>query len=444
MVGRYAAMISLGCAKNLVDSELMVSQMIDLGYEMTSEAGEASLIVVNTCGFLQSAVEESVQTVLDLARNKTNGSCEKLVVAGCMVQRYGKKLLDLLPEVDLFIGTSHFHEMKDILRRSEAGSKKRLWIAFPDHLETGPLSSARQTTDSFAYVKIAEGCSNRCSFCLIPRLRGPYRSRTTEDVFQEIGHLVSGGVKEINLIAQDTTAFGSDRNDSSALVRLIESLEGIDGLEWVRVLYAYPDRITNELLRAMAQSSKIVPYLDVPLQHCVPRVLRDMHRKGEAPEDIVGRIRKMIPGVAVRTSLIVGFPGETGEEFRELVEFVERVQFEHLGIFAFSPEPGSRAARLPGRIDSEVATERRRTLLEIQRTISRRHLERLIDRILPVLVEGIHPETDLLLSGRLAIQAPEVDGSVLITGGTGVAGEIMPCRITGTHDYDVEAVLVTS
>ncbi len=435
-------MISLGCAKNLVDSEQMVSQVLEVGYEMTSEAAEASLIIVNTCGFLQSAVEESVNTVLDLARNKTEGVCEKLVVAGCMVQRYGKKLLDLLPEVDLFVGTSHFHALKDILRGSEVGQVRRLWIAFPDHLETGPVPAARQPGDPSAYVKIAEGCSNRCSFCLIPHLRGPYRSRTNEDVFREVGRLTSDGVKEINLIAQDTTAFGTDRNDPAALVRLIESLDDITGLQWVRLLYAYPDRITVELLQAMSRSDKVVPYLDVPLQHCVPRILTAMRREGPAPEEVVDRIRNAIPDIALRTSLIVGFPGETEKDFRSLADFVERVQFNHLGIFAFSPEPGSAAANLPDQVDSAVAAERRRLLLEMQMAISRKHLRKLVGRVFPVLVEGVHPETELLLAGRLAIQAPEVDGAVLITGGEATAGEITPCRLTAAHDYDVEAVLL--
>lgn len=441
MLNKTAALVSLGCAKNLVDSESMVSQLIELGYEMTQEVSEAALILVNTCGFLETAVQESIDTILRLAGHKAAGSCRKLIVAGCMVQRYGKKLMRLIPEVDLFLGTSHYHALKVIIRDHEAGSPERLWIGFPDHLNNG---TGRHLTDGCgsAYLKIAEGCGNRCTFCLIPHLRGPYRSRQAGDIVEEAHRLVDRGVKELNIVAQDTTAFGSDRNDRYALVRLLESLDQIEGLEWVRLLYAYPDRISAELLQTMSRSAKIVPYLDIPLQHCVPRILGDMGRPGTDPEGIIDTIRSSVPGVALRTSLIVGFPGEREEDFQELVAFVERIRFEHLGVFAFSAEAGTRAARMPGRVSPDISEERRRILLGLQREISRRRLEALVDQVLPVLVEGFHPETDLLLTGRLAVQAPEVDGSVLITDGIGRVGEIMRCRVTAAHDYDVEAELL--
>lgn len=443
MVNKSAALVSLGCAKNLVDSESMVSQLIELGYEMTPEVSEAALILVNTCGFLESAVRESIDTVLQLAGYKASGSCEKLVVAGCMVQRYGKKLLGLLPEVDLFLGTSHCHALKSFIRDHEAGSPERLRIAFPNHVDNGADRHLVEGCSS-AYVKIAEGCNNRCAFCLIPRLRGPYRSRRTADILREARRLVACGARELNIVAQDTTAFGSDRGEEHALVSLLESLEEIETLEWVRLLYAYPDRITPELIRTMSQSRKVVPYLDIPLQHCVPRILANMGRSGTDPERIVDAIRSGIPGAALRTSLIVGFPGENEADFRALTAFVERTGFEHLGVFAFSPEPGTRAARMPDRAPAEVAQERRKVLLELQRGISRRRLESLVGRVLPVLVEGFHPETDLLLTGRLAVQAPEVDGTVLIADGIGTPGEIMRCRVTAAHDYDVEAELLSA
>ncbi|MCE5244931.1 MAG: 30S ribosomal protein S12 methylthiotransferase RimO [Syntrophobacteraceae bacterium] len=438
---QLAAVISLGCAKNLVDSETMVPQITRLGYSMTEDPAGASLILVNTCGFLESAVEEAVETILDAARYKTSGACECLIATGCMVQRYGKKLASLLPEVDLFLGTSHYHELGRILQEHSRGGAKRLWIGTPRHVPTADMPRARSTDFFSAYLKIAEGCSNSCSFCVIPRLRGPYRSRTVEDVVAEAAVLAREGVVEINLIAQDITAFGSDRGAPDALPRLIEALDGVSGLSWVRLLYAYPDRLDDGLLNAMARSSKVVPYLDIPLQHCVPEILTAMRRHAplRSAEESVDAIRSRIPGIALRTSLMVGFPGESDADFAALCEFVQRTQFDHLGVFAFSPEPGARAARFPRQVDPAVKEERRDILLEIQRKNSRSRLERMVGKTYPVLIEGTHPETDLLLAGRLAVQAPEVDGSVIVTSGTCQPGQIVSAHITASHDYDLEA-----
>ncbi len=437
----FAAIISLGCAKNLVDSEVMVSQLTELGYGVTSDPSEASLILVNTCGFLESAVEEAIETVLEVARYKDDGCCKRLVVAGCMVQRYGKKLLRLMPEVDCFLGTSHLYELKSILTDREAGVTKRLWISAPRFLFESGFSRLRSTPFFTAYLKIAEGCSNRCTYCLIPHLRGPYRSRSVEDVLMEAQCLAAEGVKEINLIAQDTTAFGSDLADPDALCRLLVSLDGIEGIAWIRLLYAYPDRIDGTLLQTMAQSTRIVPYLDIPLQHCVPKILKSMGRGTPTrnPEQLIELIRSHIPDMALRTSLIVGFPGETERDFRSLVDFVERVEFDHLGVFAFSPESGTSAATLPRRIGKTVKDERLATLLAVQQSISRRRLASRTGRVAPVLIEGFHPETELLLSGRLATQAPEVDGRVIVTKGRANVGDLVAVRINSVHDYDLEA-----
>ncbi len=441
-----AAVVSLGCVKNLVDSETLTSQLVNLGYDLTTDPSRASIVVVNTCGFLESAVSEAVETILELSRHKTSGTCRRLVVTGCMVQRYGKKLPNLLPEVDLFLGTSHYHELGKALRALETEDSRRLWISRPKHLIAGGGTRLRSTPFYSAYLKIAEGCGNRCSFCMIPSLRGPYRSRAIDDIIEEASILSREGVIEINLIAQDITAFGSDRGDAGALVRLLETIEQLDGIRWVRLLYAHPSRIHKPLLRVMSQSKKIVPYLDIPVQHCVPGILRAMHREESIPDPqgIVDAIRSSVPGIALRTSLIAGFPGETESDFHDLIEFVERNQFEHLGVFAFSPEIGTRAARLDGQIEDSTKEERRGILLDIQRNISRSLLERLIGRTIPVLIEGPHPETDLLLAGRLPSQAPEVDGTVIITRGEGHTGTIMHCRITAAHDYDVEAELLES
>jgi ribosomal protein S12 methylthiotransferase len=440
-----AALISLGCAKNLVDSEVMASHLAQLGYAIVPDPSEASLILVNTCGFLESAVQESIDSILDLARYKESGPCKVLVVAGCMVQRYGKKLLELIPEVDCFLGTAHYYGLKEILKELEQGSSRRLWISSPRFLFHGDLSRSRSTPFYSAYIKIAEGCSNRCSYCLIPSLRGPYRSRSVEDILIEVRRLACEGVKEINLIAQDTTAFGSDRGDPGALIRLLESLDEVRGIVWVRLLYGYPERVNETLLRTMAQSTKIIPYLDIPLQHCVPKILKAMGRAApfKDPEELLARIRRHLPDIALRTSLIVGFPGETEADFGALVAFVKRVEFDHLGVFAFSPEAGTRA-KLPRQRARNTKENRREVLLTLQRSISRRRLALRIGQMVPVLIEGFHPETKLLLSGRMATQAPEVDGMVILTKGQANLGDLVLARLTAAHDYDVEAEICAS
>lgn len=440
----YAALVTHGCAKNLVDSETLAPQLIECGYHLTSDPSHASLIIVNTCGFLQTAVEEGIESILQLASLKSSGACRDLIVVGCLVQRYGKKLLDLLPEVNLFLGTSHFLELENILQQRNKGNARRLWIAAPKALPTSHTPRLRSTGQHSAYVKIAEGCSNHCTFCKIPQLRGTYRSRTVADVLQEAMQLASDGVKEINLIAQDSTAFGTDRDEPWALMRLLESLDEIPEIAWVRLLYTYPDRVSRELLRTIAQSDKIVHYLDIPLQHCVAHILHKMRRVNVATDmlALIDGIRSEVPDIALRTSIMVGFPGETESDFKQLLRFVQNVEFDHLGVFSFSPEEGTAAARLPSQIDPREKEERRHMLLQLQRSISRRRLKRLVGRTLPVLLEGVHPDTELLLAGRLASQAPEVDGSVIITKGVGTQGTVALARVTRAHDYDVEAELL--
>jgi len=441
---KYASLISLGCSKNLVDSEEMVKQLLDAGYRMTEKAAEADLIVVNTCGFLESAVQEAIEAILEAAQHKVSGKCRMLVAAGCMVQRYGKKLLKELPEVDLFLGTSHYHALEAAVESKLAGNPKRLWIGRPAQAPGARAGRVISTGPHSAYLKIAEGCGNSCSFCIIPNLRGPLRSRQEADILVEAARLAAEGVKEINLIAQDTTAFGLDRNDPEALPRLLEKLDATPGLHWIRLLYSYPDRITDRLLHTMANSARIVPYLDIPIQHCAPRILKAMGRSVGSAERIVDRIRSILPQVSLRTSIMVGFPGETRAEFKSLVAFMERTEFDHAGVFVYSPEAGTKAARLPGRPAGKTAEGRRATLLEVQREISGRKLRLLVGRTLPVLVDGPHPETDLLLSGRLPTQAPEVDGCVLITAGFSERGQIPLVQITASHDYDLEGVILNS
>ncbi len=438
---KYAALISLGCAKNLVDSENMARRLIDMGWRMTNVLPEAEFIVVNTCGFLESAVQEAIEAILQAAQNKISGKCRMLIAAGCMVQRYGKKLLRELPEVDLFLGASHYHALEAAVESKLAGNPRRLWIARPATVPGGEAGWAISTGSHSAYLRIADGCGNSCSFCIIPNLRGPLRSRQEAAILADAVRLASAGIKEINLIAQDTTAFGLDRNDPEALPRLLEKLDEMPGPEWIRLLYSYPDRITGRLLSAMANSRKVAPYLDIPIQHCAPAILEAMGRPPGNPERVIDKIRSAIPGVALRTSIIVGFPGETRAEFKSLLAFMERVEFDHAGVFAYSPEAGTRAARLPGRPDKKTVESRRTALLEVQREISRRKLKLLVGRNLPVLIEGPHPETELLLAGRLPTQAPEVDGGVIITAGYAQAGEICRVQITAAHDYDLEGII---
>ena len=439
---KYAALISLGCAKNLVDSENMAKQLLNMGWQMTQVLADAELIVVNTCGFLESAVQEALEAILQAAQHKISGKCSMLIAAGCMVQRYGKKLLRELPEVDIFVGTSHYHALEAAVESKLAGNPKRLWIARPAAVPGGEAGWAISNGSHSAYLKIAEGCGNSCSFCIIPNLRGPLRSWNEADILAEAVRLSSAGIKEINLIAQDTTAFGLDRNDPQALPRLLEKLDEMPGPEWIRLLYSYPDRITGRLLNAMANSRKVVPYLDIPIQHCAPAILKAMGRPPDSPERVIDRIRSALPGVALRTSIMVGFPGETRAEFKSLLAFMERVEFDHAGVFVYSPETGTRAAHFPGRPEKKRAESRRAALLELQREISRRKLKLLVGRNLPVLIEGPHSETDLLLAGRLPTQAPEVDGGVIVTAGCAEAGQIRRVRITAAHDYDLEGQIV--
>ncbi|NLI82544.1 MAG: 30S ribosomal protein S12 methylthiotransferase RimO [Deltaproteobacteria bacterium] len=441
---RTAALISLGCVKNLVDSQGIASQLVARGHEMTGALDGAGVIVVNTCGFLESAVEESIETIIRVAAYKEKGTCDCLVAAGCMIQRFGKKLVPLMPEVDLFVGTSHFHRLGTAIESWDAEGTRRLWIGPPRHLCDGESVGCHATDFPLAYLKIAEGCSNRCSYCLIPRLRGPCRSRSIDEIAMEAARLAAEGIKELNLVAQDTTAFGLDRGEEDALSRLLGVLETNVSPEWIRVLYCYPDRITGSLLRTIAASEKVLPYLDIPFQHCVPEILEGMGRKVgcRRVEDVLERIRFHLPGATLRTTLMVGFPGETEKDFRELIRFVERSEFDHLGVFAFSPEAGSRAARYPHQVPREIREERRGILMEVQRGISRRKLMNKVGAVFPVLVEGYHQETEMLLRGRLPSQAPEADGMVIITEGKAEIGEIIPAKITAAHDYDLEARLL--
>ncbi|SFN02214.1 30S ribosomal protein S12 methylthiotransferase RimO [Thermodesulforhabdus norvegica] len=444
-MAKKALLISLGCSKNLVDSERMLAILEEAGFSLVSDPARAEAIVINTCGFLEEAVEEAIDTILEYARYKERGVCRVLVVTGCMVQRYGKKLLNLLPEVDLFLGTAHYDDVAEELVRFLKNGERRLKISSPACRFEQFRGRILSTPPSYAYLKIAEGCSHRCAYCYIPRIRGPFRSRDFEDVLREVAYLDGRDVKEVVLVAQDITSYGLDRRDGGALPRLLKTINATTkNIRWIRVLYAHPATISDDFLKTCADLEKVVPYLDVPLQHCVPGILRTMGRSGKAlePGGVVERIRSLWPGVAIRTTFIVGYPGETDADFEELVEFVKAYRFEHLGVFAFSPEMGTKAARMEGQVSESVRHERRDILYAVQTEISRSRLATFVNRELPVIVDTEDPEGNFSLIGRTEWQAPEVDGCVFIENGFTEPGSIVRVRITGAEDFDLIGEMV--
>jgi len=437
---------SLGCPKNRVDSEVILGALMNGGHKPVEDPLEARLIVVNTCSFIESATQESIDTILELAQAKQRGQCKFFVVAGCLPQRYGRKLANSMPEVDLFVGTSSFARLPSLLANLQKGDRERLSIESPRFLMTSETQRVLSTPFYSGYLKIAEGCSNRCTFCTIPAIRGPYRSRPRYDLLQEAEWLASQGVIELNLVAQDTTGYGIDLDTEPRLSDLLEDLARIGKFSWIRILYGYPQRIDRRLLEVMASYDCICKYLDIPLQHVSARLLKAMGRSGSSEEfhEIIAFIRAYLEEVTLRTTLIVGFPGETEADFQELYEFVEKAGFQRLGIFAYSPEKGTKAARLKNAVEESVKQERLRALVDLQEKVSLDYHQKLVGTVQPILVEGVSGETDLLLEGRLASQAPEVDGCVLINKGFGQVGEIMDVRITEAHPYDLVGEIVGS
>lgn len=431
-------LISLGCAKNLVDSENILGLVREMGLEIVSDLEEATVAVVNTCGFVRPAVEESIETILDVCAGKGKGALERVYVVGCFVQRYGYKLRKEIPEVDGWLGTGQIHRIGEILAGQGKGSP-RFQIGRPLFLADHTVARVQTTPFYTAYLKIAEGCSNRCSYCLIPNLTGPLRSRKLKSLVIEAEGMVARGVREINLIAQDTTMYGRDLQDGTCLEDLLERLLEIRGIGWIRVLYCHPHGISDRLLELLDGEEGLCPYLDIPLQHVNEGILRAMGRgiDRENPWQLIERIRSKTPHLSLRTTLMVGFPGEREEDFEELYEFVGQAAFDHLGTFVFSPEKGTPSARFKDVVPSNVAEDRRDALMRLQGEISKRKNEGMVNRIVPVLLEGVSPETDLLLKGRTSRMAPDVDGQVLINKGTGGLGEIVQVLITEAHPYDI-------
>jgi len=438
--------VSLGCAKNLVDTEVMLGALVEGGHEITASQQEAEIIVVNTCGFIDKAKEESVNTILEMAGHKSQGACRRLIVAGCLVERYRQNILQEIPEVDAVIGTN---EIPDILK--VCGSELSPTPVFEPreaYLYSDEDPRVITTPSHTAYIKIAEGCDHPCTFCVIPKMRGKFRSRTAESVLKEAQKLAAQGVREINLIAQDSTMYGWDLGKKRGLAELVRDLAELDGIEWIRFLYTYPNTIYDELLDVVAETEKVCNYIDMPLQSASRQVLKRMKRGGNrgSLERLISRIRERVPEVTLRTTLIVGFPGETETDFQELLDFVEEVQFDRLGVFAYSDEEDSESYRLEGKVAATLKKERVDRVMELQAGISKAKNQRLVDRKLPVLVEGLSSETDLLWEGRLKTQAPEIDGVVYLNAGVTSEtrpGEIRTVHITGAFEYDLIGTLLT-
>jgi ribosomal protein S12 methylthiotransferase len=429
-------LVSLGCPKNLVDSEVTLGLLSKEGYTRTTDPSKADILIVNTCSFIQDAVREALDTILDLSRYKREGRCRLLVVSGCLPQRYGDRLERELPEVDLFLGTGTFQNLPKLLSRK--GTKKS-FLSGPAFLYDETTPRILSTPEFTAYLKIAEGCSKHCTFCTVPAIRGPYRSRTISSVQTEAERLASQGVQEVILIAQDTTAYGKDLRDGTNLEGLLKALVTVEEFRWIRFLYSYPkgNYFTNGLLRLMAEEERICSYLDLPIQHIDDGILKRMGRKakGEETRRLLRRIREFLPDVSLRTSLIVGFPGEGEREFNTLMDFIEETRFDHLGAFKYSSEEGTPASRLPGAVPDEVKEERLGVLMERQKKISLEKNRKRVGKKIEVLVEGPHTHKGTL-KGRHSGQAPEIDGCVLLEGDA-EPGDWVEARVTKALPYDL-------
>ncbi|MFZ4983872.1 MAG: 30S ribosomal protein S12 methylthiotransferase RimO [Blastocatellia bacterium] len=450
--------VSLGCPKNLVDSEVMMGQLKERGYELTTVREEADVMVVNTCGFIQTAKEESIRTILEMAELKESARLKRLVVAGCLVERYRQDLLSQLPEVDAVLGTSELEKIVAAVDPAAVAAQDAAFVAsntwmsrgLPTYLydETTPRLLA--TPRHFAYVKIAEGCDHTCAFCAIPQMRGKYRSRRAGSIVSEAEQLAAQGVRELILISQDSTQYGLDLGLKDGLADLLRALCRVEGIEWIRIMYTYPNSLSDATLRVMAEEPKVCKYLDMPLQHASAAVLKRMRRGGNRQllEKLLARARDIVPGIALRTTLIVGFPGETDEDFGELMQFVKDVEFDRLGVFTYSDEEGTHGFDLDQKVPATTMRSRRTRLMREQAKISKRKNKALIGRRFRAMLEGVSEESDLLLQARLESQAPEVDGHVLINdipeGFTGQAGSMIEIEIEEAHDYDLVARITQS
>ncbi|MDX2034621.1 MAG: 30S ribosomal protein S12 methylthiotransferase RimO [Blastocatellia bacterium] len=448
--------VSLGCPKNLVDSEVMMGQLKQHGYELTTDREAADVMVVNTCGFIQSAKEESINTILEMADLKESGNLKRLVVAGCLVERYRQDLLNQLPEVDAVLGTSEIEKIiaavdpAAVAARDAAFVASNAWMTrgLPTYLYDEAAPRMLATPKHFAYVKIAEGCDHTCAFCAIPQMRGKYRSRRAGSILCEAEQLAAQGVRELVLISQDSTQYGLDLGIKDGLADLLRGLARVDGIEWIRVMYTYPNSLSDATLAAMAEETKVCNYLDMPLQHASANMLKRMRRGGNRQllEKLLARARQFVPEITLRTTLIVGFPGETDADFEELMQFVRDVEFDRVGVFTYSDEEGTHGYDLDDKVPARTMRSRRAKLMREQARISKRRNKALIGRRFRAMLEGVSQETDLLLQARLESQAPDVDGHVLVNdvpdGFAATPGDMIEIEIAEAHDYDLVARVV--
>lgn len=438
------ALISLGCSKNLVDSEHYLGILSKRkGMELTSELSEADIVIVNTCGFIGDAKEESIETILEVSEFKETGNLKKLIVAGCLAQKYSEEILKELPEVDAVIGTGDIDKIEkvvdEILENKKVVETKNMTFLANANTER-VLTTASHT----AYLKISEGCNRACTYCIIPQMRGRLRSRSIEDIVEEAKRLVASGVREINLLAQETTEYGIDLYGDKKLAALMKELCKIEGLKWLRTYYMHPEYVTDELIEVMKSEEKICKYFDVPIQHVSDNILRNMARakSGEQVKDVLNRIRKAIPEATIRTTLIVGFPGETEENFQELMDYVREFEFDYAGVFKYSREEDTVAYNLPNQVPEEIKEKRYAELVNLQSEIAERKNRRLLGEKIEVMIDGVSSESEYLLEGRTRGQALEIDGKVLTTDGTAKPGEIVKVKFEQNFEYDFVGPIV--
>ncbi len=438
------AVINLGCPKNEVDAEKLIYLLLKADFQLLAEPDDAEIIIVNTCAFIQPAVEEAVNTILHLASFKEDGACRLLVVTGCLPQRYGASLSQEIPEIDLLFGTSDFHKIPAAIKKFMASPRPGSTIceiSIPNYNKLHAVPQQITPPLAYSYLKIAEGCNNRCSYCMIPVIKGPQQSVPLGTLISQARQMVTAGVQEINLVAQDITAYGNDLAEKPQLTDLLKALCRIPALGWLRLLYAYPHRITAELVEMMAQESMICNYIDIPIQHISDPILTAMgrHDRGKDIRQTLESMKTQIPDLFLRSTVIVGFPGESEKNFKELLDFVAEGLFDYLGVFSYWPEEGSRAAQFPQQVPEALKGERLQTILDIQQGITEKRLRAEVGRTRKVLIEGLSQESDLLLQGRTAFQAPEIDGLTYITEGDAKPGTIVDVEIQDCHEFDLFA-----
>lgn len=432
------ALISLGCSKNLVDSENFIGILVNKkGFEVTSELNEADMIIVNTCGFIGDAKKESIETILEVSELKETGNLKKIIVTGCLAQRYAEEILKELSEVDAVIGTGEIDKIEKVVDEI-LNDKNPVETSSMDFLANANTDRILTTASHTAYLKISEGCDRRCTYCIIPQLRGRLRSRTIEDILVEANNLVKSGVRELNLLAQETTEYGIDLYKEKSLAKLMKELVKIEDLKWLRTYYMYPDSVTDELIQVMKTEDKICKYFDIPIQHVSDSILQNMGRAktGAHLKDILYRIRKEIPNATFRTSVIVGFPGETQENFEELRDFLEEFQFDYVGVFKYSREEDTKAYDMDNQVPEEIKEERWVELTNLQSKIAENKNRGMLGQTVEVMIDGVSTESEYLLEGRTKGQALEIDGKILTNDGTAKPGEIVKVKLEQNFDYD--------